>query len=133
MGKRLPIRRVFTHKDVLRVLEEGRKIKGLTMEDVSEIAGAPDRYYNKVVMGLERDSVRDLRRELRGRPKPKGQSTVRFPMKMQAIMAWLAEACGYAIVIMPIEDAARLCDPDPVTHLDYDTTPVSIEEMVEAA
>ena len=124
MTKRLPVRRVFTHKDVLKVMEEGRREKGLTMEEVSERSGAPDRYYNKVVMGLERESVRDLRRELRGRPKPKGQSTVRFPMRMESIMAWMAEACGYALVMMPIEDAARIIDPDPVTALDYDTTPM---------
>lgn len=131
MQKRLPVRRVFTHKDVLKAMEEGRRAKGMTMEEVSERSGVADRYYNKVVMGLERDSVRDKRRELRGRSKPLGQSSVRFPMRMETVMAWMMETCGYALVVMPIEDAARLVDPDPVTCLDYDTTP--LPDLVDAA
>jgi len=115
----LPTRRVFTHLDVLKTMEEGRSIKGLTMEQVSELAGAPDRYYNKVAMGLEHENVRSLRRRLRGRPDPKGQSAVRYPMRMETLMAWLAESCGYALVMMPIEEAAQIIEPDPVTHLTY--------------
>ena len=115
----LPTRRVFSHKDVLRAMEEGRKALGLTMEDVSHISGTPDRYYNKVAMGLESDLVRETRRQLRGRPKPKGQPVVRYPMRMETSMAWMAEACGYALVMIPIEEAAQIIEPDPVTHLTY--------------
>jgi len=112
-----PTRRIFTEKDLLESMEVARLLTGLTMEEVCECAGIPDRYYNKVKMGLETEKKRDLRRRQQGRAKPTGQSSVRKPFKMHSSMAWMLEACGMALVVMPLEQAEQIVDPDPVTDL----------------
>jgi transcriptional regulator with XRE-family HTH domain len=110
-------RRIYTDKDFLQALEDARLNLGLTMEEVSELAGVPDRYYSKVKIGMDSQEVRDVRAKLRKRQPSKGQTTVRRPFVMRTSAAWMAEACGLAVVIMPVEDAARIVEPDPVTEL----------------
>lgn len=111
-----PIRRIHRDKDLLEVAKIVREDLGITMEELSEKAGVCDRYYNKVEMGLVSDKRRKTRAKMLGR-KPPRASTVRRPFTMKPSMSWILEALGYALVLMPLEDALEICDPDPVTDM----------------
>ncbi len=111
-----PVRRIHRDKDLLQVMEMLRADLGITMEELSERAGVPERYYNKVKMGLVSEKRRKLRRKMLGRKTPLA-STVRRPFAMKESASWLLEALGYTLVVMPLDQALEIVDPDPVTDM----------------
>lgn len=111
-----PIRRIHRDKDLLELMEVLREDLGITMEELSEKAGVPDRYYNKVKMGLVSEKRRKLRRKMLGRKAPQA-STVRRPFAMKESASWLLEALGYTLVVMPLDQALEMVDSDPVTDM----------------
>lgn len=109
-----PCRIIYCEKDLIRECKRRRQSLGMTMEELSEYAGMPDRYWNKVEIGLVSKRRRELRQKMLGRRKPKS-STVRRPFRMMHSMAWFLEALGLCLVVMPLEEADKICEPDVIS------------------